>query len=127
MLPDLPRLKKRLQSHLERQFQELVDQRSPLMRQIGVHVQSEGDRYSLQVHGTGEIQEHQYKTVRGKITWQKTELPQAHGERVASALESAASEIASQQAGILFTAVSDATERAGTAIDARGKPFDPRM
>jgi len=127
MLPDLPRLKKKLQKRLLRQLHELMALRAPLVREIRAHVNSEGDRYSFQTHDTGEIVERNYKTISAKFRLQKAIPVAARTGQIERELENAAAELAYQRERMLFTAVSEAVEQVGNVFDARGRPFHPSM
>ena len=105
----------------------LVDQRAPLMREIQVRLNTEGDRYSFQTHDSGRIVEGEYKAFRAELSLRKTIPSEERARELESQLEETATAIAQQQERMLFTTVSDAVERVGNAFDARGKPFHPSM
>jgi hypothetical protein len=127
MLPDVAQVKKTLGARLVRRLQVLVDRRAPLMREIEVRLNTEGDRFSYQTHDSGRIVKSEYKAIRAELSLRKTIPSEVRARELEGQLEEASGAIAQQQERMLFTTVSDAVERVGNAIDARGKPFHPSL
>lgn len=123
MLPDLPAFKQALLKRRERALFELASQKAPLMDRIPTLVQHEGDRYSYQDH-SGEIHHERYKPQVTPVRFSNLDSPLEQEQEVETKLEDAADQIAKQHKDLLFTTLSDVTEKAGNAISAHGRPFD---
>lgn len=124
MLPDLTSFKRSLAERLRRAFEVRVLHHAPLMAEIKAHRQREGDRYSYETHDSGDIRRETFKTFRTPVTTRIVPAPIEQEQEIAEKLDQAAQDMAKQHMRLLFTTVTESSERVGTAYDAKGKPFD---
>jgi hypothetical protein len=124
MLPDLTSFKRSLAERLRRDFEARVLHHAPLMAEIKTHRQREGNRYSYEAHDSGDIRRETFKTFRTPITTGIFPAPIEQEHEIAEKLDQSARDMAKQHMRLLFTTVTESSERAGTTYNAKGKPFD---
>jgi hypothetical protein len=124
MLPDLTSFKQNLAERLRRAVDARVLHHAPLMAEIKVYRQREGDRYSYETHDSGDIRRETFKSFRTPVTTRIVPGPIEQEQEIAEKLDQAAQDMAKQHMRLLFTTVTESSERVGTAYDAKGKPFD---
>ena len=126
MLPDLTSFKQSLAERLRRAFEARVLHHAPLVPEIKAHRQREGDRYSYETHthDSGDIRRETFKTFRTPVTTRIVPAPIEQEQEIAEKLDQAAQDMAKQHMRLLFTTVTESSDRAGTAYDAKGKAFD---
>lgn len=126
MLPDLRALKRKVAERLARGVREAALRHSPLLAQIQSHHQVEGDRFSYETHD-GDIQRDTFKAFRTPVTTRVLPSPIEQESEIVQKLDEAAQDIAKQHMRLLFTTVTESSQRAGTAYDAGGRPFHMGM
>ena len=126
MLPDLRGLKAALADRLSRDVQTAAMRHAPLLSQIKAYRQREGDRYSYETH-EGEMCRETYKRFRTPVTTRILPSPIEQEQEIGRKLDEASRDIAKQHMQLLFTTVTESSQRAGTAYDAGGRPFHMRM
>jgi hypothetical protein len=126
MLPDLRSLKAVLANRLSDGVQAAAAHHAPLVGQIKVYRQKEGDRYSYETH-EGEIRHETFKRFRTPVTTRILPSPIEQEQEIGRKLDDASRSIAQQHMQLLFTSVTESSQRVGTAYEAAGKPFDMGM
>lgn len=126
MLPDLRSLKQTLADRLCRQLEERALRHAPLLAEVKGYHQNEGDRFSYEDH-EGEIHRQTFKVFRSPVTTRILPSPIEQEQEVGQKLDEAAQDVAKQHMQLLFTTVTESSQKAGTAYDAGGRPFDMGM
>ena len=86
----------------------------------------EGDRFSYETHD-GDIQRDTFKALRTPVTTRVLPSPIEQESEIVQKLDDAAQEIAKQHMQLLFTTVTESSNRVGTTFDAGGRPFHMSM
>jgi hypothetical protein len=126
MLPDIPSLKAALADRLSGGVRTAAMGHAPLVGQIKAYHQREGDRYSYETHD-GDVRHETYKRFRTPVTTRILPSPIEQEQEIGQKLDEASRDIAKQHMQLLFTTVTESSERAGTAYDAGGRPFHMSM
>ncbi len=120
MLPDYPRIKKKVDRLLRRHLKEEILRRSPLLREIRQTVQHEGCEGS-QGDVDGRETAREYKEIKAGLSMTRDEMRQGNFQSVLSKFGDMAETFASEQSKILFATVSEAAESVGNVVDAKGR------
>jgi hypothetical protein len=126
MLPDFPALKAEVEKIAAARLRERVDTGDPVLSQIKHIRQREGGQMRYQQHGGGAVQEG-FDRIGARFEVSITEVPTLVGEKFDAKLENIAQELVSHLARAFFKKMGESCEKAGTSIDAGGKPVSPQM
>lgn len=126
MLPDVRELKRRIAKRLARGVQEAGLRHAPLLGEIQAYHQVEGNRFSVETHD-GDIQHQAFKRMSTPVETKVLPSPIEQESEIAQKLDAAAQDMAKQHMQLLFTTISESSERVGTAYNAKGRPFDMGM
>jgi hypothetical protein len=126
MLPDVREVKRRVAGRLARGVQEAGLRHAPLLAEIQSYHQVEGNRFSCETHD-GDIQYQEFKPLRTPVNTKVLPSPIEQESEIVQKLDAAAQDIAKQHMQLLFTTISESSERVGTAYHAGGRPFDMGM
>ena len=120
MLPDYPRIKKKVDRLLRRHLKEEILRRSPILREIRQTVQHEGCEGS-QGDVDGRERAREYKEIKAGLSMTRDEMRKGNLQSVLSKFGEMAETFASEQSKILFATVSEAAESVGNVVDAKGR------
>ena len=122
MLPDWPELKTICAKAQMRALHEQIKKAQPVLGMIHRKVQHEGKRFTYETE-EGEVCELECEHVTAKMELSASEVPTSSMGKAVERVEGAAEEIAAQMGKVFFERVDEATQAAGTAVDAGGKGF----
>ncbi len=122
MLPDWPELKDICAKAQMRVLHEQIKKAQPVLGMIRRKVQHEGKRFTYETE-EGEVCELEYEHVTAKMELSASEVPTSSMGKAVERVEGAAEDIAAQMGKVFFERVDEATQAAGTAVDAGGKGF----
>jgi hypothetical protein len=126
MLPDFPALKAEVQKIILAKLRQRIDTGDPLLAQIKRFTQHEGAEMRYEQHGGGVVQEG-FEKIGAQFEVLITDVPTLVGEKLDAKLEEIAQQIRSQSAKAFFKKMGESCQKAGTSIDAGGKPVSPEM
>lgn len=122
MLPDWPELKEVCAKAQMRALHERIKKVQPVLGMIRRKVQHEGKRFTYETED-GAVLEMQYEQVTTKMELPASEVPTSSIGKAIERAEGAADDMATQMGKVFFERVDEATQAAGTAVDAGGKGF----
>ena len=120
MLPDYPRIKKKVNILLMRYLKAAVFRCSPILKEIRQTVQHEG-REGTYGDVDGKESPIDYKEVVADFSLTRDEMRQPDFQLVVSKYAEMAETFAEEQSKILFATVSEAAASVGNVVDAKGK------
>jgi hypothetical protein len=122
MLPDFPKLRKEMSSHLMLKLHATVQEKEPILADIRGVTQHEGDIIAYdQLTGEGvRIVTEGFKEVQSAFVTRFEEVPSLVGERLDTKLAGIADDIARHLSESFRQTMDTTTREAGTAIDAGG-------
>lgn len=124
MLPDFPKVKKKVIEVLNKRMQA---RSVPSLLQKAKHLcYHEGHRHRI-IRADGSVAENEFMEASSKITLDLSQGDSITMEDVIAKVDDAAEEMESQMARHFFDEISKSVEEAGNAIDAGGKPFTAEM
>jgi hypothetical protein len=127
MLPDFPKLKGQLGRKLTATFKREVDVNAPLVAQIRSVAQHEGRGWSYETVD-GDIKEMMPKKMTVQVESPDAEsVPSFGPDDALQKLREAAKSMASKKTKALFSALTEATEEVGNALDAEGQPLSAEL
>jgi hypothetical protein len=126
MLPDLRKFKGKVERRLRRSLEDRIQAYAPLVARIRVHVQQEGDRFSHETHD-GDVVRERFRRLSTPMKTEVVASPIEQAVDIAKKLDEAAKDMAAQQMRLLLEKITASSERAGTAVDAGGRPLDMDM
>jgi hypothetical protein len=126
MLPDFPALKAEVHKIILARLRQRVDTGDPVLALFKRFTQHEGEQMRIEQHGGGAVQEG-FEQVGAQFEIPITDVPTFIGEKLDMKLEEIAQELASQSAKILFKKMGESCDKAGTSIDAEGKPVSAEI
>jgi len=127
MLPDLPKEKARLLRTLQRALDDAVAQQAPLLAEVRVIVDHEGEGGSFQTRDTGRIVPVKMKRIKTQVSVPVTLSSMKREEALRRQLAEAAGSMAKDQTQMLFASVTEASDQVGNSVNAGGKPLDPAL
>jgi hypothetical protein len=122
MLPDYPEFKKRLTRLLLRRLDEQI-RSEPMLQQVRRIQYFEGDSYQSGVE-SGEVSGAKFTEVAAAFTPNRTAVIEKGPGAIVDNIDEIAKDIQKQQAELIFTHIASTSEKAGTSVDAKGRPFD---
>lgn len=124
MLPDFPRLKRDI-SRLQRLIMKArLDTKAPILQMVRRIVQEEGNKLEHQLED-GARRASPYSEVSAPFTLNVAEIGTISLSDFQSKIEETVEELARQTMTDFFHRLNAATEQAGTAVHAGGKPWSP--
>ncbi|MGD0467557.1 MAG: hypothetical protein ABSA54_04205 [Terriglobales bacterium] len=99
-----------------------IDADHPILASIKGVTQHEGVEHEYEQVGFGMVSEG-YTEIAVPVTLAMDEIPNLVGDHLWSKVFGIADEIAKQQMKMLFKTIEEATEKAGTRIDNKGRPI----
>lgn len=126
MLPDFPALKDKLQKVVLANLRQRVNTCDRVFSQVKRLTQHEGQQMRHEQHGGGTVQQG-FEEIGAKFEIAMADVPNLVGTTLDAKLEEMAQELIAQSAKLFFQKVGEACEKAGTAIDAGGKPLSPEI
>ena len=126
MLPDFPALKSEIFKIVAANLNHRVQSGDPVLAQIKHFKQNEGTRMSYQQLGGGKVEEG-FEKIGAEFSIDLKDVPDLVGDKLDKKLEEIARELIAISARSFFKKMGEITEKAGTSIDAHGKPVSPEM
>jgi len=126
MLPDFPALKAEIRKILFAKLRHRVDTGDPVLSQVKQFVQHEGRQMRYEQYG-GETVQQGLEQIGAKFEIPVADVPLLIGEKLDAKLEEMAQALISELAKNFFKKMGESCRKAGTAIDAGGKPVSPEM
>jgi hypothetical protein len=127
MLPDFPKLKGQLGRQLIAAFKREVALNAPLVSQVRSVAQHEGSGGSYETED-GDIKQRTPQEMSVPVESPDVETVPSFGpEDALQKIKDAAKSMASKKTKALLSAVSEATEEGGNAVDAEGQPLDAEL
>jgi hypothetical protein len=126
MLPDMPTLKAELLDIKLARLRQRVDTGDPVLSQVKRFKQHEGGELRYEQHGGTVVQEG-FEKIGAEFKVLPADVPDLIGEKLDAKLEEMAQELISKSAKAFFKKVGEISEKAGTSIDAGGKPVSPEI
>ena len=126
MLPDFPGLKAEVLKISLAKLRHRVDTGDPVLSQVRRFRQHEGSLMQYEQYGGTKVQEG-FEKIGTEFTVPLSDVPTLVGEKLDAKLEEMAQELISRSAKAFFRKAGEISEKAGTSIDAKGKPVSPKM
>jgi hypothetical protein len=126
MLPDFPALKAEAQEIALVKLRHRVDTGDPVLSKVKHFKQHEGQQMRYEQQGGGTVQEG-FEKIGAEFKVLPADVPNLVGEKLDAKLEEMAQELIGQSAKAFFKKVGEISQKAGTSIDAGGKPVSPEM
>lgn len=126
MLPDFPTIKRTLSELLGDFMHARVGYHWPPFQEIRHVRYFEGDTHSM-TREDGETEKSPFRTMASEITFQMDELPKLPLQTVLERLDGVAADMARQHAEMFYQTISDAVEKVGNVVDAKGKRLTAQM
>jgi hypothetical protein len=126
MLPDFPDLKAEIQKIILARLRRRVDTGDAVFARVKKFIQHEGREMRYEQRGGGVVQEG-FEEIGAKFMIPIGDVPALVGEKLEAKLEGIAQELTSTSAKAFFRKMGEACQKAGTAMDAGGKPLTPEM
>lgn len=126
MLPDFPALKTELQKIILAKLRLRIDTGDPVLAQIKGFIQHEGREMKYEQHGGGTVQEG-FEEIGTTFEVPIADVPFLIGGKLNSKLEEIAQAIIAESAKRFFKKVGESSEKAGTTMDAGGKPVSAEL
>jgi hypothetical protein len=126
MLPDFPKTKVEISKLLTARVRNKTLAMSPITSLPRSFIQHEGDLHSYPQEGFGTVTEG-FEKFEVPVTVKIDELPGLVGDRLLEKMDSIAEEMARKTSAHGYRVIDQVTEKAGTHLDAGGKPFDQEM
>jgi hypothetical protein len=126
MLPDFPKTKSEISKLLSARVRRKTEQNSFFASLPRAFTQHEGNVYSYPQEGFGTITEG-FEHFEVPLKVEIDELRTLVGDRLLEKVDSIAEEMARKTSEHGYRVLDQATQKAGTHIDAEGKPFDSEM
>jgi hypothetical protein len=126
MLPDFPALKAEILKITLAKLRHRIDTGDPVLSQVKRFKQHEGQQMRSEQFGGG-TNETGFEKVGTEFTVDIADVPTLVGEKFNAKMELMAQELISQSAKYFFKKVGESCDKAGTSIDARGKPVSPEL
>ncbi|MBZ5655289.1 MAG: hypothetical protein LAO56_08410 [Acidobacteriia bacterium] len=126
MLPDFPVLKAEVLKIILAKLRQRVDTGDPVLRQVGRFKQHEGTEMRYEQQGGATVEEG-FEKIGTEFKVLLDEVPTLVGEKLDAKLEEIAQQLIPQAARAFFKKVGESCQKAGTSIDAGGKPVSPEM
>jgi hypothetical protein len=126
MLPDFPDLKAEVLKIVLAKLRQRVDTGDPVVSQVRRFRQREGSQMRYEQYGGTKVQEG-FEKIGTEFTVLPSNVPALVGEKLDAKLEEMAQDLIARSARAFFKKVGDVCDKAGTSIDAGGKPVSPEM
>ncbi|GEM_PF-403690 len=123
MLPDLPGLKHDIQRALDRYLSTQVNKRLGFFNEVPKHPVHEGNRLRV-VRADGSIDESELEKASAEMSIKLEDIPGLTLEKRLAMLNDQADQIASQISKGLFEGLKRELDKAGQAVDQRGRTLD---
>lgn len=120
MLPDNPTIKHDLSELLRDFMHAQIGYHWPPFKEIRQVMYFEGDTHSM-TREDGETEKSSFQTMASEVTFEMDELPKLPLQTVLERLDEVAADIARQHAEMFYGTISDAVEKVGNVVDAKGK------
>lgn len=126
MLPDFPALKAEIQKIILTALRQRIATGDPVFAKVKVLRQREGRQMRYEQHGGGTVQEG-FEEFGTHFQVRVAGVPDLVGAKLDAKIEEISQAIISQSARAFYRKMDESCEKAGTAIDAGGKPFSPQI
>lgn len=126
MLPDYPEIKEKIANLLSDRLRRSMAEKLGFLGQIPKSIIQEGNRHVL-IRDDGTTQETPYQKVSSSISITHDEMHSMETNVLFDKIDSAASELASQQAMMTFKTIDNEVSQAGNSVDANGAPFTAEL
>ncbi|MFO1349908.1 MAG: hypothetical protein U1F68_04195 [Gammaproteobacteria bacterium] len=123
MLPDLPGLKREIQSVVDRYLRARVHSKLGVFDKSPKHIVHEGNRMRT-LRADGSSDDSDLKQASAEMTVKFDDIPRLTAAKWMEKLDSLADEMAKQIGQHLYGSLDASLEKAGQVVDGRGKPFD---
>jgi len=129
MLPDFPKLRKEMASHIMLRLHAMVQEKEPILADVRGITQHEGDVIAYdQLTGDGvRIVTEGFKEVQTVFVTRFEDVPTLVGEKLDAKLAGIADDIARHLSESFRQTIETATRDAGTAVDGGGAPFSKEL
>ncbi|HWW13811.1 MAG TPA: hypothetical protein VN310_04045 [Candidatus Dormibacteraeota bacterium] len=122
MLPDIPETKGEILNRITTAIKRKIDADHPILAGIKSITQHEGVIHQHDQIGFGTVSEG-YREIGAPVKIDLDEVPDLIREKLDQKLTGIANEIGKQQMQMFFRTLDEATEKAGTRLDNKGKPM----
>jgi len=126
MLPDFPALKDEILKIILAKLRQRVDSGDPVLSEIKHFRQREGSQMRYEQYGGTTVQEG-FEKIGTEFSVLPGEVPTLVGEKLDAKLDEMAQDLIARSAKSFFKKVGESSEKAGTSIDAGGKPISPEL
>jgi hypothetical protein len=126
MLPDYPGVKRDMSSRLKDYFEAQVGRHWGLFNEVRRVRYFEGDTHSL-TREDGEVEKRPFTTIASEVTIEAGELPKLSLESALEKLDTAAADMARQNAQLFYGTISEAVEKVGNVVNAEGRRISASM
>lgn len=123
MLPDLPNLKRDLQSRFDVYLHKQANARLGIFNESPRRLIREGDRLRV-VRFDGTVEESTLHHSGAEMTVSLQDVPELSIEQRLQKLDEMAEQLARQMSAKLFASLSQTLDKAGQTIDRKNQPFD---
>lgn len=121
MLPDYPKVKRKIEEDINTFLQNLARE-DPLLMLIKEEQQFEGNRMSLRTE-SGKLDQSYYKEIGGEYKIKREDViikgPMAYIENIKKMAE----DIKRQKAKLLFDEIKESVDKTGNIVNGKGQPF----
>lgn len=122
MLPDFPVIKLELNRESEIIIQVLVEKVDPLLSQIRIVKQHEGDIHSY-ASEDGNVRSNKYKEISSLVRFNKKDMPNITINEIYEKIKELAQDMRKKTTRIMFDEIEAVTKESGTNISADGQPL----
>jgi len=122
MLPDFPKLKKRLVKILIHTMEERQSKYSETVSLIPQNRVLEGNKVIIE-REDGSIDEMKNYIISSKIEYDLSEIEDIPPEEILKKIDKVSMDIAEQKAKMMYNEIKKTVEKVGNVTDLRGKPF----
>jgi hypothetical protein len=126
MLPDFPDLKAEVMRIVTAKLRRRVDTGDPVLAEIKQFRQHEGAQMRYEQYG-GRTEQMGFEKFGVEFSVAAADVPTLIGEKLDAKMEELAQNLIAQSAKAFFTKMGESCQKAGTSIDAGGKPVSPEL
>ena len=123
MLPDLPNLKRDLQTIFDRTFRKMLNARLGILGEIPKSIAHEGNRMRT-IRANGSVEDSIFKKSSVDLELKLEEIPRLTLRQRIAMFEDSAEKMAYQISEHMFGSLNAALEKAGQTVNQQGKPLD---
>jgi len=126
MIPDFPEVKERLMKALNNRLQRKHKEYLGIFSEVPGYAHHEGSIWAI-TNDEGIKREQDYKTISSELLINLEEIPDMVPSEILARVDKVAEDSARLMHAEILEEITKATDEAGTAIDAKGKPLDQDM